>query len=313
MLIYQIASNVCDIPTHDRYQKVNVIDQLFCLQNMLRRLLNSVIETTLQPYQSESAIYSCPFTQKDILHLSWLSAAAPCYPVNSKNITILTEPDQFYNALLENCANAKDRITLVSLYLGNGSLERKLVKEILDNDNFKNGRLQTNVLLDYTRGSRYKTNSRTMLRPLLENNEVNCTVALYHTPVLRGLRKRLMPDRFNEIFGLQHMKLYIFDDTLIISGANLSNDYFTNRQDRYFVIKDRELSNFYCGLASLVQSFSLVIDKNDNVRLREGWEHLPYVGSKTGFVRQASDLIQNYLLDAKDKQNICKREGFGRS
>jgi hypothetical protein len=28
------------------------------------------------------------------------------------------------------------------------------------------------------------------------------------------------------------MKAYVFDDTLIMSGANLSHDYFTNRQDR---------------------------------------------------------------------------------
>ena len=32
------------------------------------------------------------------------------------------------------------------------------------------------------------------------------------------------------IIGLQHCKIYIFDDSVIISGANLSHDYFTNRQ-----------------------------------------------------------------------------------
>lgn len=279
---------------------------------MIRRILNSVIETTLQPYQPDPTLYSCAFAHKDILHLNWLSRVAACYPVNSNNITILTAPEQFYNVLLDNCATAKDRITLVSLYLGNGPLEQRLVKRILNNDRFSKGKLQINVLLDYTRGSRYKNNSRTMLKPLLEKGEANCKVALYHTPVLRGLMKKLVPDRFNEIFGLQHMKLYIFDDTLIISGANLSNDYFTNRQDRYFVIKDRELSNFYCGLVSLVQSFSLVLDKNDNLTLQEGWTHSPYKGSKNRFMQHAGDLIDNYLLDAKDKQNICKREGFGK-
>ena len=29
--------------------------------------------------------------------------------------------------------------------------------------------------------------------------------------------------------GLQHCKLYVFDNSVLISGANLSQDYFTNR------------------------------------------------------------------------------------
>jgi CDP-diacylglycerol--glycerol-3-phosphate 3-phosphatidyltransferase len=45
---------------------------------------------------------------------------------------------------------------------------------------------------------------------------------LYHTPALRGAWKRLMPDRYNETIGLQHCKIYIFDDTFVMSGANLS-------------------------------------------------------------------------------------------
>ena len=32
-----------------------------------------------------------------------------------------------------------------------------------------------------------------------------------------------MPPKYNEMFGLQHCKVYIFDDDVIISGANLSD------------------------------------------------------------------------------------------
>lgn len=109
------------------------------------------------------------------------------------------------------------------------------------------------------------------------------------------------------------MKLYIFDDTLIISGANLSNDYFTNRQDRYYVIRDKKLTDFYCGLVKKVQSFSLQLDKNDNVKLRHGWKHLPYKGSRIGFVEEARNLVRNYILDAKDEQNIDKQTGHGKT
>ena len=41
--------------------------------------------------------------------------------------------------------------------------------------------------------------------------------------------RKVLPQRWNEIVGLQHCKVYIFDDSVIISGANLSSDYFTDR------------------------------------------------------------------------------------
>lgn len=43
-------------------------------------------------------------------------------------------------------------------------------------------------------------------------------VALYQSHKLRGLLLRILPERLNETVGLQHMKVYIFDDNVIISG-----------------------------------------------------------------------------------------------
>lgn len=43
-------------------------------------------------------------------------------------------------------------------------------------------------------------------------------VRLFHTPELHGWRKRIVPRRFDEGWGLQHMKCYGFDDTVIMSG-----------------------------------------------------------------------------------------------
>lgn len=70
-------------------------------------------------------------------------------------------------------------------------------------------------------------------------------IRLFHTPNLTGVRKAILPKRINEGWGLQHMKLYGVDDEIIMSGANLSNDYFTNRQDRYHVFKSREVTDFF--------------------------------------------------------------------
>jgi len=34
-----------------------------------------------------------------------------------------------------------------------------------------------------------------------------------------------------------HLKAAAFDDDLVMTGANLSHDYFTDRQDRYIIFK----------------------------------------------------------------------------
>ena len=59
------------------------------------------------------------------------------------------------------------------------------------------------------------------------------------------------------------MKFYVFDDTLLISGANLSEDYFNCRQDRYYCVQAAEaLCDFYAGLLDVVarHSFQVIHD-----------------------------------------------------
>lgn len=58
-----------------------------------------------------------------------------------------------------------------------------------------------------------------MLLPLLRRFGSRVRVSLYHTPDLRGLLRLLVPQRFNETIGVQHIKVYLFDDSVIISGC----------------------------------------------------------------------------------------------
>lgn len=86
-------------------------------------------------------------------------------------------------------------------------------------------------------------NSRKMLEPLLNGQYGHCCqVFLYHTPKLRGFLKMAIPDRFNELVGLQHMKFYMIDDDIIISGyvperLNLTENYLSTRLRMYKIKK----------------------------------------------------------------------------
>ncbi|KAG5510883.1 hypothetical protein JKF63_06384 [Porcisia hertigi] len=48
--------------------------------------------------------------------------------------------------------------------------------------------------------------------------------------------------RAKEALGVQHTKLFVFDERhTILTGANLSDDYFATRMDRYMIVEDNTL------------------------------------------------------------------------
>ncbi|KJZ71284.1 hypothetical protein HIM_09357 [Hirsutella minnesotensis 3608] len=75
------------------------------------------------------------------------------------------------------------------------------------------------------------------------------------TDALRGTREAPRPS-----CASHHMKLYGVDDEVILSGANLSTDYFTNRQDRYHLFSCKQVTDFFWRLHSGVASFSFLVE-----------------------------------------------------
>nr|XP_057924317.1 CDP-diacylglycerol--glycerol-3-phosphate 3-phosphatidyltransferase, mitochondrial isoform X2 [Doryrhamphus excisus] len=243
----------------------------------------------------------------------------PAFRVSGARIRVLTSPDQFYQTLKARVRTAKRRVVLASLYLGTGQLEQDLVdcmQEALESSQEKGHApdFKVSVLLDYTRGSRGQVNSRTMLLPLLQRFTSQMRVSLYHTPDLRGLLRLLVPQRFNETIGVQHIKVYLFDDSLVISGANLSDSYFTNRQDRYVLLENcRELADFFSELVDAVGDASLQLQPDDSVTVQQGMVH-PYKGDRQDFAAVASKRIMEVVEAAHSRQRLLNQlseEGEG--
>lgn len=269
---------------------------------MIRRLFSTYLEhPNVEFISSSNQHLTGSFKIESLSSLNWLYNVAPCFQVRGDKISVIHEPKIFYDTILSKMKSAENRIVLASLYLGIGKLERQLVSAMHKNLK-ENSNLKIDILLDFTRGTRGLENSQTSLMPLIKESS-NCCVSLYHTPALRGLTKRLAPPRWNELLGLQHMKLYLFDDTVIISGANLSNDYFTNRQDRYIMIEDKNLADFYSNLIGKVQEFSFKVKPNSEIVLHPKWKHLPHESEKNDFVSQARQRMSNYFDTVIEKQN----------
>ncbi|KAK5881472.1 hypothetical protein CesoFtcFv8_022265 [Champsocephalus esox] len=245
-------------------------------------------------------------------HFRWMAEHVPAFRVPGTHIHILTSPDQFYQTMKARIKTAKRRVVMASLYLGTGQLEQELVDCMEDalqrsQDNSDSPDLKVSVLLDYTRGSRGQINSRTMLLPLLQRFTSQMRVSLYHTPDLRGLLRLLVPQRFNETIGVQHIKVYLFDDSIIISGANLSDSYFTNRQDRYVLLENcGEVADFFADLVEAVGDVSLQLQPDDSVTMLEGMVH-PYKGNRQDFSTAARKRIMQVVNTAQMRQQLTNR------
>ena len=232
-----------------------------------------------------------------------------CFHFQANEIDIIESPSQFYDLLKTKILNSQNRIFIASLYLGKSETE---LVDCISQALTKNPKLKVSFLLDGLRGTRELPSacSATLLSSLVAkygSERVDCR--LYKTPADHGWKKVLVPKRFNEGLGLQHMKIYGFDNEVILSGANLSNDYFTNRQDRYYLFKSRNFSNYYFKLHQLISSYSYqiikpMVDGSINIIWPDSNPTVEPTKNKRLFLREASQLLDGFLKSSKQSLPI---------
>ncbi|RLN91032.1 hypothetical protein BBJ28_00021484 [Nothophytophthora sp. Chile5] len=232
------------------------------------------------------------------------------FPLRSADVALLPTPTAFYQQLLHNIQHAEKRVTISSLYLGTGKLEQALV-EALATRLRERPKLQVQLVLDYSRGQRggQTASSVTMLAPLLQEFPDNVELFLFRVPQLSGLKAKLPPP-FNETLGVSHAKVYLVDETLVLSGANLSDDYFTNRQDRYVQLTDcGALAHFYHQFVKLVTGFSYKValqrsTPGDSYELQPPTLAHDSEEAKTAMRQELEDLV-----DSKKHTNSSSADG----
>eukprot|EP00815_Leptocylindrus_aporus_P011155 CAMPEP_0116068742 /NCGR_PEP_ID=MMETSP0322-20121206/11851_1 /TAXON_ID=163516 /ORGANISM="Leptocylindrus danicus var. apora, Strain B651" /LENGTH=570 /DNA_ID=CAMNT_0003555929 /DNA_START=97 /DNA_END=1810 /DNA_ORIENTATION=- len=177
-------------------------------------------------------------------------------------------PSMFHKELCDRIRQAKERVIIATLYIGSGTASNATKeREFLDvlEDASKRG-ISLNILMDAARGLRpiridgsdeKATSScaesvyKRITRNTIQNSRRDTSIYLFNAiyPIL----SLVLPSPLDEVAGVFHMKVYIIDDCLILSGANLSEEYFTDRQDRFmtFVNGAGGLVDFYADLVKL--------------------------------------------------------------
>ncbi|KAF1947047.1 CDP-diacylglycerol-glycerol-3-phosphate 3-phosphatidyltransferas-like protein [Clathrospora elynae] len=232
----------------------------------ISRIPNRTLKTTRRYSTSNASMPpSTPQSQASMLATitTDLDKIAPRFEIQPDQIQIIQTPAEFYQTLKDRISKAQHRIYLSTLYIG--KTEHDLISTI-QNALQKNPNLRVSFLTDALRGTRETPNPSTasLLTPLIsEFGPERVQVRMYHTPNLTGLRKKYVPKRINEGWGLQHMKLYGVDDEIIMSGANLSEDYFTNRQDRYHLFRSAALTGYFAKIHDGVAALSFDLQPSD--------------------------------------------------
>ncbi|VDO06108.1 unnamed protein product [Rodentolepis nana] len=243
---------------------------------------------------------------------------SPKISFESNQLEILETPNDFFNTIENGLKTAKNRVVLSTLYLGTGELEERLVKALIENPN----KPLVIILADATRSTRPlkitekfvgQGSKSSPSSPVGENsssplfllqriaNLPNSRVSLFQTHKLRGFLYKMLPERMNEILGLQHMKVYIFDDDVIISGANLSDEYFTTRQDRAWLFRGvSKLAEFYTDLINIVSSLSYVVTPEGELKANSK-ETEPILASGSAYCSLFQARIECFLSTARGK------------
>lgn len=194
-----------------------------------------------------------------------LASLGPRFLVPANRIQVFLEPKDFYNYLCKRISTAKSRIFLASLYMGVNEMNTHILS-LIEQALHRNSSLKVDILMDSLRSTREAPSPCTasMLAALSSKFPNQVGIALYKTPKLPAILQKLIPKRVVEGAGLQHMKLYGFDNEIVLSGANLSQEYYERRQDRYIAFKDTQLCSYFYKIHRTVSNLSMALTNSSN-------------------------------------------------
>ncbi|GAM66082.1 CDP-diacylglycerol-serine O-phosphatidyltransferase [Vibrio ishigakensis] len=157
-------------------------------------------------------------------------------PVDPINFRTLYSAKEFKAQIVELIRAATKRIYIAALYLEDDEAGREIFDEIYQAKQ-NNPELDVQICVDWHRAQRgligaEESDGNTALYTRMANSHDH-PVPVYGVPV-----------RGREVFGVLHLKGFIFDDTVLYSGASLNNIYLHNqdkyRFDRYHQITSRD-------------------------------------------------------------------------
>eukprot|EP00980_Cylindrotheca_fusiformis_P005134 scaffold1087_cov136-Cylindrotheca_fusiformis.AAC.20 len=219
----------------------------------------------------------------------------PAFPLQGNHFGNLLSatPSEFHSTLCNLIRNAQKRVYLASLYIGAGASPKYHAElELLDALGSTSENVNVKIVMDQNRALRQVPSENGRSTSSAEAVATAIRLRFNHTvhlfQVLPSPLDSLLPNPLNEVAGVFHIKAYVVDDSVILSGANLSQEYFTDRQDRYLWIRDggNGLVDFYAELVDVLSASSATYGQNSKAETKAS-------ASKTKLLTQINELFRD--------------------
>lgn len=259
-----------------------------------------VVEDTNQ-HQTSVAKESSPSEKSRIMR---------SFPLTKDNLRPqINTPEDFHSTLCKRIRNAKERVYLATLYIGAGGIgkvkEHDFLSALLDCK-----AQDIRILMDRNRalrpierndgGTATTTNSAKACYEMLREKK-SANVFLFK--VLCPWQQWCLPNPIDEVFGVFHIKCYVIDNDIILSGANLSEEYFTNRTDRYLWLTCEDDDSLVECYADIVKAFCRSSEHYNGSKFESGSSKGELLKSLTNIL--TVDRTSNEHRDAFDDKSIC--------
>lgn len=166
----------------------------------------------------------------------------PFLPLEKSQVEFLFSPSEFKTQIIELIKNAKKRIYVTALYWQKDEAGQEILDEIYRVKQ-EHPDLDVKILVDWHRGQRNLLGAEKSATNADWYVEQRQTYQLPNDPnMFFGV-----PINTREVFGVLHVKGFVFDDTVLYSGASINNVYLQQndkyRYDRYQKITNAELAD----------------------------------------------------------------------
>lgn len=160
-------------------------------------------------------------------------------PQAVEDIEFISGPQAFKQAIIQLIRSAKTRIYFTALYWQFDEAGEEILAEIYQ-AKAQNPQLDVKIFVDWHRAQRNLLGAEKGTT----NADWYCQQRQLHgnQPMFFGV-----PINSREVFGVLHIKGFVFDDTILYSGASINNVYLYNKEkyryDRYQKIKNAALAD----------------------------------------------------------------------
>ncbi|MFZ7217174.1 CDP-diacylglycerol--serine O-phosphatidyltransferase [Avibacterium avium] len=179
--------------------------------------------------------------------------ALPSLALQPSQIDFLHHPAEFKQQIIQLIREAKTRIYITALYWQNDDAGQEILNEVFAAKS-RNPELEVKIFVDWHRAQRNLLGTEKSAT----NADWYCEQRAIHQ---YGEHAHLffgVPVNTREVFGVLHIKGFIFDDTLLYSGASINNVYLQQnekyRYDRYHKITHSALAD---SMVNFLQQYLL--------------------------------------------------------